>query len=336
MEIVQRLYNAATLPKDSDPGAGEGEGSGTGSGTGTGTPAIVTSEISETAKAYEHLLQQLQKYHDDRALVGLSAHQKRMTELSSQFETEQQIVLDSLSAKEITAEEAETRLAAIRERYDAEAKAAQIAADSELIEIARQHADQAVQDEETYYETMKFADADYYEWKKAQIRAEVEAMAIGDAEKLELIKQHIAELDALKEEYSSTDPETKSNWFFNGLLGFDPDNEEDIAKVQAIKDTYQSLASQAQSITGGLMNLSRQRKDQEIADLEARAAKERMSNEELAAQKVAITKKYESEERRLKNIQKTLSVGNAIINVAEGVTKALALGPILALSWPRS
>lgn len=329
--VAKELSVLPEPPKPKTPKKPKGSGAGTGSGFGSSasTAEAAKAEISETAKAYEHLLQQLQKYHDERALAGLSAHQKHLAELSAQFDAEQQIILDSLSAKEITAEEAETRLAAIRERYDAEAKAAQIAADSELIEIARQHADQAIQDEETYYETMKFADADYYDWKKEQIRQEVEAMAIGDAEKLELIKQHIAELDALKEEYSSTDTETKSNWFFNGLLGFDPDNEEDIAKVQAIKDTYQSLASQAQSITGGLMNLSRQRKDQEIADLEARAAKERMSNEELAAQKVAITKKYESEERRLKNIQKAMSIGQAIINTAEGATKALAMGPII-------
>lgn len=331
MEIVQRLYAVTTPPSDKKPtpATGAATGQGSGSTSGTGTPAAVKEEISETAKAYEQLLMQLQKYHDERALVGLSAHQKRLAELSTQFEAEQQIVLDALAAQEITEEEAEIRLAAIRTKYNEQTQASQIAADAELVELAQKRMDQAVQDEETYYETMKFADADYYEWKKEQIRAEVEAMAIGDAEKLELIKQHIAELDALKEEYSSTDPETKGNWFFHDLLGFDPDNEEDIAKVQAIKDTYQSLASQAQSITGGLMNLSRQRKDQEIADLEARAATERMSNEELAAQKVAITKKYESEERRLKNIQKTLSIGNAIMNVAEGVTKALALGPII-------
>ncbi|MFA6911468.1 MAG: hypothetical protein WCQ59_10140, partial [Candidatus Cloacimonadaceae bacterium] len=301
MEIVQRLYDAATPPK---PKTDEEKPATTSAGPalGTGTAAATTAEISETAKAYEKLLQDLQKYHDERALVGLSAHQKRLADLSTQFEAEQQVVLSSLAAKEITEEEANSRLAAIRSKYSDQATAVQIAADAEIIELSQERINQAIQDEETYYETMKFADADYYEWKKAQIRAEVEAMAIGDAEKLELIKQHIAELDALKEEYSSTDPETKGNWFFHGLLGFDPDNEEDIAKVQAIKDTYQSLASQAQSITGGLMNLSRQRKDQEIADLEARAAKERMSNEELAAQKVAITKKYESEERRLKNI----------------------------------
>lgn len=306
-----------------------GAGTGSGSGTGTGTPAIVTSEISETAKAYEHLLQQLQKYHDERALAGLSAHQKHLAELSAQFDAEQQIVLDALAAQEISEEEASIRLADIRARFDAEAQSTKIAADNELIRLSRERLDRSVQDEEAYYETMRFADGDYYEWKVEQIRKEVEAMAIGDEAKMALIQQHLAELDALKEEYSSTDPETKSNWFFNGLLGFDPDNEEDIAKVQAIRDTYQSLASQAQSITGGLMNLSRQRKDQEIADLEARAAKEGMTNDQLIKQKEAITKKYEAEERKLKKIQKAMSISQAIISTAEGAAKALAMGPII-------
>lgn len=296
---------------------------------GTNAAAAVKEEISESAKAYAELLAQLQKYHDERALLGLTAHQKQLAELAARFEEEQRIVLAALSAQEISEEEAQIRLAQIRSKYDDQATAIKSQADAELIELSRQRIDQAVRDEETYYEAMRFADEGYYKWKVAQIRKEVALMAIGDAAKLELIRQYIAELDALKAEHDYSAPEKKGNWFFSGLLGFDPESPEDMAKVQAIQDTYRSIASQAASITGGMMNLSRQRKDQELADLDERAAKEGMTNEQLISQKLIITKRYESEERRLKNIQKNLSIGNAVINVAEGVTKALALGPIV-------
>lgn len=296
---------------------------------GTPASAAVKEEISETAKAYEELLLALQKYHDERSLIGMTAHQKKLAELSNQFDAEQQIVLDALAAQEISEEEASIRLADIRARFDAEAQSTKIAADNELIRLSRERLDRSVQDEEAYYETMRFADEDYYEWKVEQIRKEVEAMAIGDEAKMALIQQHLAELDALKAEFEQEETKSKGSWFFNGLLGFDPDNEEDIAKVQAIQDTYQSLASQAQSITGGLMNLSRQRRDQEIADLEAKAAKEGMTNDQLLKQKEAITKKYQAEERKLKNIQKAMSISQAIISTAEGAAKALAMGPII-------
>lgn len=329
--VAKELSVLPEPPKPKTPKKPNVSGAGTGSGSGsiTSTAESTKAEISETAKAYEQLLQQLQKYNDDRALAGLSAHQKAMAQINMQLEEEQRIILASMAAKEITEDEGAARLLEIRGKYDAQMALERKKADDEIFVLAKQRMDKAVQDEKTYYETMKFADADYYEWKKAQIRAEVEAMAIGDAAKLELIKQYFAELDALKEENDAVTPEKQGSWFFSGLLGFDPNSDEDTAKIQAIQDTYRNIVSQASSMTGGLLRLSQQRRDQEIADLEAKAAKEGMTNDQLLKQKEAINKKYQAEERKLKNIQKAMSIGQAIINTAEGATKALAMGPII-------
>lgn len=286
-------------------------------------------ELSETEKAYAALLDGLRKYHSEAALLNLDAHQKAMAKITQQFEEEQSVILASMRAKEISEEEGAARLREIRGKYDAQMLVQRQKADDEIIALAQDRMNQAIKDETAYYETMKFADSGYYEWKKAQIRAEVEAMAIGDAAKLDLIKKHFAELDALKAENDATAPEKKGSWFFSGLLGFDPDSDEDTAKIQAIQDTYRNIVSQASSMTGGLLRLSQQRRDQEIADLDAKAAKEGMTNEQLLKQKEAITKKYQAEERKLKNIQKAMSIGQAIINTAEGATKALAMGPII-------
>jgi hypothetical protein len=307
----------------------KGTGSGAGSGSGSGTAAATKAEISETAKAYEQLIGNLRKYHSDVALEKLSAHQRALAELDQQFQAQQAVVLASMSAQEITEAEGQSRLLEIRGKFDAQAAQVQKKADDEIIALAQKRIEQAVRDEESYYETMKFADEGYYEWKLQQIRNEVEAMAIGDAAKLELVKKYIADLDALKEETTTTDTKKQGSWFFSGLLGFDPDSSEDQTKIQAMQDTYRNIASQASSITGGLMRLSQQRRDQEIADLEAKAAKEGMTNDQLLAQKEAITQKYAAEEKKLKNIQKAMSIGQAVINTAEGATKALAMGPII-------
>lgn len=297
--------------------------------TGPGGGSASGAEVTETAKAYTALLDNLRQYHSETALVNLDAHQKAMAKLAAQFEEEQRIILASMEAKEITTAEGEARLREIRGKYDAEILEERKKADDEIMALAQKRIEQATKDETSYYEAMRFADSGYYSWKKAQIRAEVEAMAIGDAAKLDLIKKHFAELDALKAENDATAPEKKGSWFFTGLLGFDPDSDEDTAKIQAIQDTYRNIVSQASSMTGGLLRLSQQRRDQEIADLEAKAAKEGMTNDQLLKQKEVITKKYQAEERRLKNIQKAMSIGQAIINTAEGATKALAMGPII-------
>lgn len=306
-------------PADDDPGKGKG----------SGTTAATKAEVSQTAKAYEKLLENLRKYHSDSALANLSSHQKELAQLNIKFEEEQQVILNALAAKEITEADAQISLAAIRSKYDAEARQVQKKADDEVIALAQKRIENSVKDEEQYYEMMRFQDDGYYEWKKKKIEDQVMAMAIGNAEKIALIKVFLDELDALKEEYDFTEPAKKGGWFFSGLLGFDPDSPEDQEKLGAMQDTYRNLVSSASGMVSGLVRLSAQRRDQEISDLDAKAAKEGMTNDKLLTQKAEINKKFVDEEKKLKRIQKTIAIGQATINIAEGATKALAMGPII-------
>lgn len=321
LSVAQNIY---ALPPLDEPGGGGGAGSG-----GSGTAAATKAEISETAKAYEKLLENLRKYHSDSALANLSSHQKELAQLNIKFEEEQQVILNALAAKEITEADAQISLAAIRSKYDAEARQVQKKADDEVIALAQKRIENSVKDEEQYYEMMRFQDDDYYEWKKKKIEDQVMAMAIGNAEKIALIKVFLGELDALKEEYDFTEPAKKGGWFFSGLLGFDPDSPEDQEKLGAMQDTYRNLVSSASGMVSGLVRLSAQRRDQEISDLDAKAAKEGMTNDKLLTQKAEINKKFVDEEKKLKRIQKTIAIGQATINIAEGATKALAMGPII-------
>jgi hypothetical protein len=79
----------------------------------------------------------------------------------------------------------------------------------------------------------------------------------------------------------------------------------------------------------GIVEINSQRRDDEIAQIEAVAAREKWSDDELLRRKQNITSKYEKEEKKLKNIQRAISIAQAVINTAEGATKALTLGPIL-------
>jgi len=121
----------------------------------------------------------------------------------------------------------------------------------------------------------------------------------------------------------------KGDWFWSGVIGFDPDKAEDQAKLSALKSTFSELQSSIQSVLSGALNLNAQKKEQELADIEEVAAKQKWSDTRLLAEKAAINKKYEAEERKLKKMQKAMSIAQAIINTAEGVTKALATGPII-------
>lgn len=121
----------------------------------------------------------------------------------------------------------------------------------------------------------------------------------------------------------------KGNWFFHGLLGFDPDNEDDQAKVSAVKNTYSYLSSQIQDITNGLLQMNESRRKKELDRIQEVAEREKWSKERLLAAQAETNARYDKEERKLKNVQKNLSYVQAVINIAEGVTKALALGPIL-------
>ncbi|MDD3535356.1 MAG: hypothetical protein PHC50_04335 [Candidatus Cloacimonetes bacterium] len=329
----QRAALLSTYPEDEIiPPKEKEKPKGTGAGAGANIATSVKEEVSETAQAYAKLLENLKKYHSDAALANLDAHQKKLAILASEMDAEQRVVLDSMAAKEITEEEGLSRLNEIRGKYEAQAADVQKQANDEIIALAQKRIEQAIKDEESYYETMKFADEGYFEWKRKKIEDEVDSMSLSDDQKMELIRKLLDELNDLKKEYGIKNEkggDKPKSWFFGGILGFDPDDPADQAKVQAIKDTFNTLFSQTTSVASGLLRLSIQRRDAEIAALEERAGKEGWENERLLAEKQKITKAYAEEERRYKRIQRALAITQATINVAEGVTKALAMGPII-------
>jgi len=302
---------------------------GTGGASGGSAAPLLEAEISASAEAYQQLLDGLSKYHSERALRSLNAHQRELAALAEQLDDEQYIVLAALSDEQISEEEAQASLLALREKFNDRARGVRIKADAELLALAESRTEKMLRDEEAYYEAVQFADEEYFEWKKKKIEEEVEALTISGVQKMELIKKLLAELDQLKAEHDYTEPEKKGNWFFSGLLGFDPDDEEDMAKIATIKDIYHDIMSQAAQVISGSMRLSAQRRDQEIADIEKRAEVESWTNERLLAEKEDINKHYEAKERKHKALQKGMALAQAKINIAEGVTKALSLGPII-------
>ncbi len=268
--------------------------------------------------------------------------------------------------------------------------------DQELAILNEKRHAKRLADEASYYEEVKFLDANYYNWKVAQITKEVRQMDILTEKQDELLRQRIAALDKEKEAYERAPidaiiakydewkqkmantqtvgvaawqsimeglraikeeleafkdvpdvaeiienitneidiaqqkaSQTKGSWFFSGILGFDPDSAEDQAKVTAIKDTYSNLNASISGITSGLLDINNQRKEEELARIEEIAEREGWSQERLLQSQKLVNKQYEAEEKRLKNIQKNISYVQAVINVAEGATKALAMGPVI-------
>lgn len=320
MEVAERIY--AIQPKDEDdPSTGD-----------PGLAQAAENTVAETLSAYDKLLDGLSQYHSARELRTLDAHQRELAQLSKQMDEEQFVILSALAEAEITEEEAQVSLLAIRDKYNDLARGVQIRADAELMKLAEERTKKMLVDEATYYEAVQFADEQYFDWKKKKIEEEVEAMSLSDDQKMELIEKLLKELSELKKQYeieSSPKKAGKKSWFFSGLLGFDPDDEEDMAKIATIKDIYHDIMSQAAQVISGSMRLSAQRRDQEIADIEKRAEVESWTNERLLAEKEDINKHYEAKERKHKALQKGMALAQAKINIAEGVTKALSLGPII-------
>ncbi|MFA6662493.1 MAG: hypothetical protein WCS56_05625, partial [Bacilli bacterium] len=313
-----------SLPKIDipDPGSGKGKKDTT---------------LSDTEKAYAAMLDGLRKYHSEAALVNLDAHQKAMAKINQQFEEEQSVILASMKAKEISEEEGGARLREIRSKYDAQMLVQRKKADDEIIALAQKRIEQAAKDETAYYETLKFADSGYYAWKKAQIRAEVEAMNIGEQQKLDLIKLLLEELKALKDESDQAAAASPGHWFFTGLLGFDPDKDQD--KIEKAKNAFRGLQNSVSTSITGLMELSKQRQQQELSAIDEVAAKQNLSDADIAKRKATINKKYEAEQKRVGNIQKAASIAQTTIHSAEAAMaayKALAgipiVGPVLGAS----
>jgi hypothetical protein len=333
VEVASRLY--ALEPGGQQPGGG-GSGAG-GSGVGGGGGDVVAKQESQ----YQRLLNSLATYHKEVERASLSSYDKELAALGDKHTEEAAIIAQAEADKEITKEEANARKLELDSIYVAKSQIvidqANAVAKAEIEKQAQEELKakaeakvKALMDEKTYYDTMQFITAGYYNWKVAQYEKEVAAMAISDEQKVELLTKLKADLEMQMGD--SERPSAQSgerSWFFSGVLGYDPDSQEDQSKVQAIQTTYSNIVAGAQSMVSQLMSLSRQRQDEDIMRIEAVAAKESWSNERLLLEKKKINAKYEAEERRLRNIQKGISITQSIINTAEGMTAALKMGPIL-------
>jgi len=96
---------------------------------------------------------------------------------------------------------------------------------------------------------------------------------------------------------------------------------------QATVKDYLNLTGQLSNIVNGFASIAADAKAKEMAAIDEVADREKWSNDKRMAMKQDITNKFEAEEKRLKNIQKVMSMTSSVINTAEGITKALSLGP---------
>lgn len=155
------------------------------------------------------------------------------------------------------------------------------------------------------------------------IRDELSAFA-DDPEVAAILKALAGEIDIAQMNAAKK----KGSWFWS-MLGFDPNDDEDAARVRGIQSTLGMMSTMMSDITNRAMNLNEQRKSAELERIETVAKAQGWSDKRLLAEKEKINKKYEKEAKKLGRIQKLMSLASATINVAEGVTEALTLGPIL-------
>lgn len=311
-------------------------------GGGAEAGASGSGAVAKAQSEYDKLMVAMQGYLRENELARLSAYKRELVQLADKQAEEEAIIQAAQNKKEITKEEAAAKLLELDALYADKSKLvmdklnADIQVDlnqreQEEIKIKADAIAKKLMDEGTYYETMKFMDGSYYSWKMAQIEKEVNAMAISDAQKVELIRKlkEDMEKELGSDNVSGMGEKTQKSWFFGQVLGFDPNDPADNDKVAAIKSTYSDIVSGAQNMVGQLISLSKQRKDEDILSLEDKAAKEKWSDERLLAEKKKVNAAYAAEEKKLRNIQKGISITQAIINTAEGMTSALRMGPIL-------
>lgn len=246
-----------------------------------------------------------------------------------------------------------------------------------------------------YIEEVKFQDYNYYEWKKIRIGMDVARLKLSEERTKILLDQRLAALEEEKAAYerlpldevmarynewkrgvadsseigitawsqviegletfleelhefehldgvtaiiagiekeldeARARADNKGSWFWHGLMGFDPDRASDQKKIQDIKQVFSDLQAKISETLNQAVVVNQQRWDAEIDALEEKAEHEVWTEEMVQAEREKINKKYEEEERKLKNLQKAMAVAQAIINTAESVTKALTLGPVL-------
>ena len=303
-------------------------------------------KIEQAQTEYQKLLDIMQKYLNENEMARLSAYGKELIQLANKHKEEIEIIQNALTNKEITKEESNARLLEldniymektkiIMEKINGDILADLKALEEEELKIKTEKNAKKIMDETQYYNTMKFIDASYYEWKIKQIEKEVEAMDISAEQKKQLLEKLKQDLELEMGEANESVTKTgNKNWFFHDLLGYDPDNPADQQKVTAIQTTYHNLVSGAQNIVGQMLSLNQQRRQGELDKIDEIAAKENWSNEKILAEKKKVNKKYEAEEKKLREVQKGISITQTIINTAEGVTAALKwgypFGPIFA------
>jgi hypothetical protein len=119
----------------------------------------------------------------------------------------------------------------------------------------------------------------------------------------------------------------QNGWFWGTLLGLN--SEADRTVINAAQATYQTLMNGISEITNTMITQNNAKRQAEIKAIEEVAQREKWSAEETAAAKEQINRKYDAKERKLKEVQRNMSIVQATVNTAVAVTKALEMGPVL-------
>lgn len=173
-------------------------------------------------------------------------------------------------------------------------------------------------DTASYYETVKFHDERYYDWKRARIEEDVALMDITEEQKAIILKQN---LDELQDEFDNFR-------FSKDIFGRMMDALDIPTAHQArIINTFQNLSKQLASIWQQLYaNLASER-DHALKQLEKRAKKEHKTEVWLAKEKEKVEEEYSEKQRQMKRVEQGRQISSAVSNTAEGITNALTLKP---------
>jgi hypothetical protein len=363
----QGLKGIATATQESLNNSTGGQGSIPGSGESTSSGGSSGSQESQALLDYQQLANTLRDYQRSE-LDRIAKEYKENEALITQYTTKE------------SAERKELMGALDKWRIDEEKKVS----------------DLTLQNEAAYYESVKFIDAGYYDWKINKINEEAQLLGLKGRQQTTYIAAQVAALDkertawerlpldevidkysklqskmsdsgtigsaaweaikkgliAVKEELQQykdlpdvadilaklqgdidkaqeNSEGKKGNFFWNGIMGFNPDSPADIAKIDQIKGVFADLQNSVSTVLNGLVQQNQQRREDELASIEESAEREKWADEDLQNARSEVNKKYLAEEKRLKNIQKAMSISQAVINTAEAVVKAYTLGPIL-------
>lgn len=151
------------------------------------------------------------------------------------------------------------------------------------------------------------------------IRDELQAFA-GDPEVDKVLELLAGEIDV-----ANLNAGKKTNNWFWSLLGFG-DSEADKAQITRIQNTLGTISGMIEDVVNGAINLEEQRKQKELERIDEVAARQKWSDKRVAAEKEKVEREYAEKEKGYRRIQQIMSITQAGINTAEGVTKAYALG----------